>query len=64
MENSGIDPKDVRDQRIYTENLPRFLMDVDGATMAFVFMQPDAETNHDMPGPSARMTHYLTTSLC
>ena len=37
LENKGIDPKDVRDERIVIEKLPPFLMDAEGATMTYVF---------------------------
>ena len=37
LENKGIDPKDVRDERIVIEKLPPFLMDAEGATMTFTF---------------------------
>ncbi len=37
LENKGIDPKDVRDERILVEKLPPFLMDAEGATMTYVF---------------------------
>lgn len=37
LENKGIDPKDVRDERIVVEKLPPFLMDAEGATMTFTF---------------------------
>jgi predicted peroxiredoxin len=35
--NKGIDPKDMRDERIVIEKLPPFLMDVEGAGMTFTF---------------------------
>ena len=37
LENKGIDPQDVRDERIVIEKLPPFLMDAEGATMTYVF---------------------------
>jgi len=37
LENKGIDPKDVRDDRIVIEKLPPFLMDAEGATQTYVF---------------------------
>jgi len=37
LENKGIDPKDMRDERIVIEKLPPFLMDAEGATMTFTF---------------------------
>jgi predicted peroxiredoxin len=37
LENKGIDPKDVRDERIVIEKLPPFLMGAEGATMTFTF---------------------------
>ncbi len=37
IENKGIDPKDVRDERIVVEKLPPFLLGADGATMTFTF---------------------------
>ena len=37
LENKGIDPKDLRDERIQIEKAPPFLMDAEGATMTYVF---------------------------
>jgi predicted peroxiredoxin len=37
LENKGIDPKDVRDERVVIEKLPPFLMDADGAAMTYTF---------------------------
>ncbi len=37
IENKGIDPKDLRDERIVVEKVPPFLMDAQGAGMTFVF---------------------------
>jgi predicted peroxiredoxin len=37
IEAKGIDPKDLRDQRIVIEKVPPFLMDAEGAGMTFVF---------------------------
>jgi predicted peroxiredoxin len=37
LENKGINPKDLRDQRIKIEKAPPFLMDVEGAGMTFTF---------------------------
>jgi predicted peroxiredoxin len=37
IENKGIDPKDLRDERIVVEKVPPFLMDAEGAGMTFVF---------------------------
>lgn len=37
LENKGIDPKDVRDERIKIEKVPPFLMDAEGAGMTFTF---------------------------
>lgn len=37
LENQGIDPKDVRDERIVIEKLPPFLMDAEGAAMTYTF---------------------------
>jgi predicted peroxiredoxin len=37
IENKGIDPKDLRDERIIVEKVPPFLMDAEGASMTFVF---------------------------
>ena len=37
LENKGIDPKDVRDERIVIQPLPPFLMDVEGASQTYVF---------------------------
>ena len=37
IENKGIDPKDLRDERIVVEAVPPFLMDAEGAAMTFTF---------------------------
>ena len=37
LENKGIDPKDLRDERILIQKAPPFLMDVEGAGMTFTF---------------------------
>ncbi|MBN1668742.1 MAG: DsrE family protein [Anaerolineales bacterium] len=37
LENKGIDPEDLRDERIVIEKLPPFLMDVEGACQTYVF---------------------------
>ncbi|MBN1148747.1 MAG: DsrE family protein [Anaerolineales bacterium] len=37
LENKGIDPKDMRDERIVIEKLPPFLMDAEGASMTYTF---------------------------
>jgi predicted peroxiredoxin len=37
IENKGIDPKDLRDERIVIEPVPPFLMAAEGAGMTFVF---------------------------
>lgn len=37
LENKGIDPADVRDERVVIEKAPPFLMDAGGATMTFSF---------------------------
>jgi predicted peroxiredoxin len=37
LENKGIDPKDLRDDRILIEKVPPFLMDAEGAAMTFTF---------------------------
>lgn len=37
IENKGIDPKTLRDERIVVEKVPTFLMDAEGAAMTFVF---------------------------
>jgi predicted peroxiredoxin len=37
LENKGIDPKDVRDERIVIEKVPPFLMDAEGAEMTYTF---------------------------
>ena len=37
LENKGINPKDVRDERIVIEKVPPFLMDADGAKMTYSF---------------------------
>jgi predicted peroxiredoxin len=37
LENKGIDPKDLRDERILVKKAPPFLMDAEGATMTYVF---------------------------
>ena len=37
LENKGIDPKDLRDERIRIEKLPPFLMDAEGACQTYVF---------------------------
>ncbi|MEA3336646.1 MAG: DsrE family protein [Chloroflexota bacterium] len=37
LENKGINPKDLRDERILIEKAPPFLMDAEGATMTFTF---------------------------
>jgi hypothetical protein len=37
LENKGIDPKNVRDERIVIEKVPPFLMDAEGAEMTYTF---------------------------
>jgi len=37
IENKGINPKDLRDNRILIEKVPPFLMAADGAKMTFTF---------------------------
>ena len=37
LENKGIDPADLRDERILIQKAPPFLMDAEGATMTYVF---------------------------
>jgi predicted peroxiredoxin len=37
LENKGIDPKDLRDERILIKKAPPFLMDVEGAAQTYVF---------------------------
>ena len=37
LENKGIDPKDLRDERIVIEKAPPFLMDAEGADISLVF---------------------------
>ncbi|MBN1310302.1 MAG: DsrE family protein [Anaerolineae bacterium] len=37
LENQGIDPKDLRDERILVKKAPPFLMDAEGAAMTYVF---------------------------
>jgi len=37
LENKGIDPKDLRDERIVVTQAPPFLMDIDEATITFSF---------------------------
>ena len=37
LENKGIDPGDLRDERILIKKAPPFLMDVEGATQTYVF---------------------------
>ena len=37
LENKGISPKDLRDERIAIQKVPPFLMDAEGATMSYVF---------------------------
>jgi predicted peroxiredoxin len=37
LENKGIDPKNVRDERIVIEGVPPFLMAAEGAGMTFTF---------------------------
>ena len=37
IENKGIDPKDLRDERIEVSMAPPFLMDIDEATITFSF---------------------------
>ena len=37
LENKGIDPKDLRDERLVIEAVPPFLMDAEGAAMTFTF---------------------------
>jgi predicted peroxiredoxin len=37
LENQGIDPKNLRDQRILIEKAPPFLMAAEGAGMTYVF---------------------------
>jgi hypothetical protein len=35
LENKGIDPQDMRDERIVIEMLPPYLMDAEGAKLTF-----------------------------
>jgi predicted peroxiredoxin len=37
LENKGIDPKDLRDNRIKIAKAPPYLMDVEGAAQTYVF---------------------------
>jgi predicted peroxiredoxin len=37
LENKGIDPQDLRDERIIIEKAPPFLMEAEGATATYVF---------------------------
>ena len=37
LENKGIDPKDLRDERILIQKAPPFLMDAEGAMATYVF---------------------------
>jgi len=37
LENKGIEPKDLRDDRISIKKAPPFLMDIDGAALTFTF---------------------------
>ncbi|MEJ2563727.1 MAG: DsrE family protein [Anaerolineales bacterium] len=37
LENKGIDPKDLRDERILIKKAPPYLMDVEGASQTYVF---------------------------
>ena len=37
LENKGIEPKDLRDDRILIQKAPPFLMDAEGAQMTYVF---------------------------
>jgi len=37
LENKGIDPADLRDERIAIKKAPPFLMDIEGAGMTFTF---------------------------
>ena len=37
LENKGIDPADLRDERIKIKKAPPFLMDVEGAAQTYVF---------------------------
>lgn len=37
LENKGIDPKDLRDERIKIKKAPPYLMDIDGAGLTFTF---------------------------
>jgi hypothetical protein len=37
LENKGIDPKDLRDERILIKKAPPYLMDVEGAAQTYVF---------------------------
>ena len=37
LENKGIDPKDLRDERIEIAKAPPFLMDIDDATITLTF---------------------------
>jgi predicted peroxiredoxin len=37
LENKGIDPKDLRDERIVIKNAPSFLMDAEGANITLTF---------------------------
>ncbi len=37
LENKGIDPADLRDDRIIIQKAPPFLMDIEGAGLTFTF---------------------------
>ena len=37
LENKGIDPKDMRDERIKIKKAPPYLMQIEGAAMTFTF---------------------------
>jgi len=37
IENKGINPEDLRDDRIVVKNAPSFLMDAEGATQTYTF---------------------------
>ncbi len=37
LENKGIDPRDLRDERILIQKAPPFLMDVEGAAQTYTF---------------------------
>jgi predicted peroxiredoxin len=37
LENKGIDPKDLRDERITIKKAPPYLMQIEGAAMTFTF---------------------------